>query len=191
MICFTCIWSQFVYTSFHSSQKPRQNPCRISQFSKNRGVKLITYRGLELAKSICAPHLAFISFYKITKIVRALWLAERRVCMRVCKHGCDVKMFCFSRANHASTNLKKVLSWKTRQVYFIYPFPRRLKLERSLETCCVNFFRLSWHFKREKPVFWKASFLQNKVLITRTRFLYKTSRLVRISLLINSRNKRV
>ena len=28
------------------------------------------------------------TFYKITKIVRALWLAERRVCMRVCKHGC-------------------------------------------------------------------------------------------------------
>ena len=27
-------------------------------------------------------------FCKITKIVRALWLAERRVCMRVCKHGC-------------------------------------------------------------------------------------------------------
>ena len=71
--------------------------------------KLITYRGLELAKSICAPNLEaigsnakfceFISFYKITEIVRALWLAERRVCMRVCKHGCDVKMFCFPRAN--------------------------------------------------------------------------------------------
>ena len=28
------------------------------------------------------------SYYKITKIVRALWLAERRVCMRVCKHAC-------------------------------------------------------------------------------------------------------
>ena len=27
-------------------------------------------------------------YYKITKIVRALWLAERRVCMRVFKHGC-------------------------------------------------------------------------------------------------------
>ena len=102
------------------------------------------------------------SDHKITKIVRALWLAEKRVCMRVCKHGCDVKMFCFSRANHASTNLKKVLSWKTRQVYFIYPFLRRLKLEKSLETCCVNFCRLTGHFKREKPVFWKASFLQNK-----------------------------
>ena len=88
----------------------------------------------------------WIIVYKITKIVRALWLAERRVCMRVCKHGCDVKMFCFSRANHASTNLKKVLSWKTRQVYFIYPFPRRLKLEKSLETCCVNFFSLELTF---------------------------------------------
>ena len=50
--------------------------------SKHRGVKLITQRGLELAKSICAPNLEaigsnakfceFISFYKITEIVRAL-----------------------------------------------------------------------------------------------------------------------
>ena len=32
--------------------------------------------------------------------------------MRVCKHGCDVKMFCFSRDNHASTNLKKFSSTK-------------------------------------------------------------------------------
>ena len=36
--------------------------------------------------------------YKTSEIVQALWLAERRVCMRVRKHGCDVKMFCFSRA---------------------------------------------------------------------------------------------
>ena len=50
--------------------------------------------------------------YKITKIVRALWLVERSVCMRVCKHGFDVKMICFSRANQASTNLKKFSSSK-------------------------------------------------------------------------------
>ena len=102
--------------------------------------------------------------YKITKIVRALWLAERRVCMRVCKHGCGVKMFCFSRANHASTNLKKVLSWKPRQVYFIHPFPRRLKLGKSLERCCVIFFfffffRLSWHFKRKQGLITLTSFV--------------------------------
>ena len=30
-------------------------------------------------------------FYKITKRVRALRLAERSVCIRVCKHGCGVK----------------------------------------------------------------------------------------------------
>ena len=41
---------------------------------------------------------ACLIFYKITKIVRALGLAERSVCMRVCKHGCGVKLFCFSRA---------------------------------------------------------------------------------------------
>ena len=51
LIFFTCIWSKFVDTSFHSSQNPQQNPCRISQFSSNRGVKLITHRGLGLAKS--------------------------------------------------------------------------------------------------------------------------------------------
>ena len=59
-------------------------------------------------------------------------MAERSVCIRVCKHGCDVKMFCFSRANHTSTNLKKAVEFKTRQVYFIYPFLPRLKLGKHL-----------------------------------------------------------
>ena len=31
----------------------------------------------------------------IYKIVHTLWLAERRVGMRVCKHGWDVKIFAF------------------------------------------------------------------------------------------------
>ena len=57
IICFICIWSKFVDTSFHSLQNPQQTPCRISQFSKNRSVKLITHRGLGLAKFICAPNL--------------------------------------------------------------------------------------------------------------------------------------
>ena len=50
--------------------------------------------------------------YKITKIVRELRLAEKSVFMRVCKHSCGVKLFGFSRANHASTNLKKFSSSK-------------------------------------------------------------------------------
>ena len=41
-------------------------------------------------------------------------------------------MFCFSRANHTSTNLKKAVEFKTRQVYFIYPFLPRLKLGKHL-----------------------------------------------------------
>ena len=32
--------------------------------------------------------------------------------MRVCKHGCGVKLFGFSLANHTSMNLKKFLSSK-------------------------------------------------------------------------------
>ena len=58
--------------------------------------------------------------------------------MRVCKHGCGVKLFGFSRANHAS----KVFEFKTQKVYFIYPFLRRLKLGKSLQRTCVNFSAL-------------------------------------------------
>ena len=108
-------------------------------------------------------------YYKITKIVRALWLADRRVCMSVCKHGCDMKMFCFSRPNHASTNLKKVLSWKPQQVYFVHPFPCPLKLGKSLETCCVNFFFARGDILSEKkPYFGKHLFCK-----TRTDNAYK------------------
>ena len=60
-----------------------------------------------------------------------------------------------------------------------------MKLGKSLQTCLPIFFRLSWHFKREKPFFWKASLLQNKNWL----IVYKTSRLVRISLLISNVNK--
>ena len=86
------------------------------------------------------------ALYKITKIVRALWLAERRVCMRVCKHGSSVKMFCFSRANHASTNLKKFSRSKLDTFTLFTHFFRLLKLGKSSETCCVNFFSLKLTF---------------------------------------------
>ena len=100
-------------------------------------------------------------------------------------------MFCFSRTYHASTNLKKVLSWKTRQVYFIHSFPCRLKLGKSLETFCVNFFPLELRFKARKTRILESIFFAKQRLITRTSFVYKTSLLVRISLLINALNKRV
>ena len=109
-------------------------------------------------------------YYKITKILRALWLAERSVCMRVCKRGCGVKMFCFSRANHVSTNLKKFLSSKLDKVtLFTHSFVG-WNLENLYKQAVSTFFRLSWHFKREKSVFCKASFCK-----TRTDYACKTS----------------
>ena len=100
-------------------------------------------------------------YYKITKIVRVLWLAKRRVCMRVCKHGCDVKVFCFSRANHTSTNLEKLLSCQLKSLLYL-PIPSSAKTWKIFtNTRCKYFFRLSWHVKREKSVFWKPDFLKS------------------------------
>ena len=110
-----------------------------------------------------------ITDYKITKIVRALWLAERSVFMRVCKHGCGVKLFGFSRVNHASTNLKKFSSSKLKKfTLFTHSFVG-WNLENRYKGVSI-FLRLSWHFKREKSVFCKASFCK-----TRTDYACKTS----------------
>ena len=110
------------------------------------------------------------TFYKITKIVRAVWLAERSVCMRVCKHGCGVKMFCFSRANHASTDLKKFSTSKLDKfTLFTHSFVG-WNLENRYKEGVSIFLRLSWRFKLEKSVFWKASFCK-----TRTDYACKTS----------------
>ena len=85
--------------------------------------------------------------YKITKIVRALWLAERSVCMSVYKHGCGVRLFGFSPPNHASTKLKKFSSSKLDKfILYLYPFLRRLKLGKSLHRRCVNFSSLKLTF---------------------------------------------
>ena len=87
-----------------------------------------------------------IYIYKMTKVVRALWLAKRRVCMRVCKNGCGVKMFCFSRL------ITQAQIWKSFELKLdtftlpVYPLPRRLKLGKSSETRCVNFFLLTLTF---------------------------------------------
>ena len=119
-------------------------------------------------------------------MVCTLWLAERSVWMRVCKHNCGVKLFCFTRANHASTNLKKFPCSKLDKfTLFTHSFVS-WNLENRCEESVSIFFRFSWHFKREKSVFWKASFCK-----TRTDYACKTSwtqtlRLVRISILISA-----
>ena len=110
-----------------------------------------------------------IIFSKITKTVYALWLAKRSVCMRVCKHGCGIKMFCFSHTNHTSTNLKKFSSSNLDNTLFNDSFIG-WNLENRYKHGVSIIFHLSWHFKREKSVFWKASFCK-----TRTDYACKTS----------------
>ena len=109
---------------------------------------------------ISSDNPAKIFHYKITKIVSELWLAERSVCMRVCKHGCDVKMFCFSKANHASTNLKKFLSSKLDKfTLFTHSFVG-WKLENLYKQA------VSILFLREKQnIFWLTSIYPDSYLV--------------------------
>ena len=108
-------------------------------------------------------------FYRISKIVRALWLAERRVCMGVCKHGWDVKMFCFSRANQASTNLKTFLSWKLHKFTLFTHSLVGWNLENLSKTCFVNFSSLKLTFQARKIRTLESLFFAKQELITRAR----------------------
>ena len=82
---------------------------------------------------------AVIHSYKITKIVRALWLAERCVCVRVCKHGCDIKLFFSSRANYANTNLKRF--WVQNSTNLLYlPIPSTAKTWKIFTNMLCQFF---------------------------------------------------
>ena len=102
------------------------------------------------------------SCLRTTKIECAIWLAKRRVYMRVCKHGCDVKMFCILCANHASMNLNRFLSWKLdKSTLFTHSFVG-WNLENLFKHTMSIFFHVNCYFEHEKSVFRKASFLQNK-----------------------------
>ena len=88
-------------------------------------------------------------------------------------------MFCFSPANHASTNLKKFSSSKLDKfTLFIHSFVG-WDLENRCEESVSIFFRLSWDFKREKSV-------ANKNWLRVQDFVDKTLRLVRIFILISA-----
>ena len=70
-----------------------------------------------------------------------------------------------ARANHASTNLKKFLSWKLDKFTLFTHSLVSWNLENLYKHAMSVCFRLSWHFKREKSVFWKAYFLAKQELI--------------------------
>ena len=89
--------------------------------------------------------LSLMNFYKITKIVRALWLAERSVCMRVCKHGCGVKLFGFSRANHASMNLKSFRVQNSTSLLYL-PISSSAEIWKIVKKKWVNFPSLKLTF---------------------------------------------
>ena len=99
------------------------------------------------------------------------------------------RCFAFSRTNHASTNLQKFSSSKLDKfTLFSHSFVS-WNLENRYKEGVSIFFHLRWHFKEEKSVFWKAIFLQNKNWLRVQDFVYKTLRLVRISLLIRTVTK--
>ena len=102
-----------------------------------------------------------IKTYGITKIVRALWLAERNVCMRVRKHGCDVRCFAF-RALITQSRIWKSFSDQNSTSLLYLPIP--FAGWKSLQTSCVNFFAL----KLKNPYLGKH-LLAKQELITRER----------------------
>ena len=77
---------------------------------------------------------------------------------------------CFAfRALSRKHKFEKVLKFKTRQVYFICPFLRLLKLGKSLQRRCVNFFFAYADILNENnPYFGKHLFAKQE-LITRAR----------------------
>ena len=89
-------------------------------------------------------------------------------------------------------NLGNLRDFFGQRVYHPNPPPRQ-KISRTprniFTNMCQFFFRLSWHLKRKNP-FLESIFITKQELITRTlSFVYKTLRLVRISLLISNLNK--
>ena len=59
--------------------------------------------------------------------------------MRVCRRGCGVNMFCFSRANHASRNLKKFSSSKLDKFTYL-PIPSSAETWKIVTKKVCQFF---------------------------------------------------
>ena len=109
-------------------------------------------------------------FYKISKIVRALWLAERRVCMGVCKHVWDVKMFCFSRVLIRKAQIWKC-SWVEISISLLYlPIPLSVETWKIFTKHALSiFFSLKLTFQVRQICNLESLFLAKQELITRAR----------------------
>ena len=109
-----------------------------------------------------------MALYKIAKIVCALWLAERRVCMRVCKHGSDVKMFAFSALVTQARIWKSF--WVQNSTRLLYlPIPSSAETWKIFTNKLCQFFFAKADILSEKiPYFGKHLFAKQE-LITRAR----------------------
>ena len=117
--------------------------------------------------------------YKMTKVVPALWSAERHVSMSMRTWLWRQNVLLFT-PDYASTNLKKF--WVENSTHLLYQFTHSF-VGWNLEN------HQKQHFKWKKPIFLESNFISKQELITRTSFVYKTLQLVRISLLITTLNK--
>ena len=78
-----------------------------------------------------------------------------------------------SRRFALSSLISQARIWKSLLSRKLDKFPLSFLISSSAETWKIFtnmlwqvFLRLSWHFKRENPLFWKASLLQNKHWLT-------------------------
>ena len=80
------------------------------------------------------------------------------------------RCFAFGTLITRKQEFEKVFEFKTRQVYFIYPFLHRLKLGKSLQRKCVNFFFFAYAdiLSEKSPYFGKHLFAKQE-LMTRAR----------------------
>ena len=100
------------------------------------------------------------------KIVCVLWLAKRRVCMRVCKHGCDAKMFSVLCPNHASMNLNKFLCWKLEKFTLFTCSLISWNLENLYKHAVSNFFTWTDISSAKNLYFGKHPFSKTRTDIT-------------------------
>ena len=120
------IWRLYLFHYFPSPSNVNKTPHPTPQINP-ASPKIVTVMGMvrtlyEVLHEVHTINVC-IHHYKITKIVRALWLAERSVCIRVCKHGCDVRCFAFRSlitSDQNSTSLLYLLipsSAETRKIF--------------------------------------------------------------------------
>ena len=78
---------------------------------------------------------------------------------KIVRYTDDFKMPCFSRANH---EFEKGFELKNSSSLLYIPIYLSAETWKNLTNMQCQFFSLELNFKREKPVLWKAFFLQSK-----------------------------